>query len=163
MEPLPDPRWADRREVPTPDYLDRYAEYWVGLLPEHRRIIDLRFTDLGPLRLLRTARSLFFHSWYDLDFLPVAVLVAYQAVEAAFRLLYPEPAKADFYALIKRAKADGRLSGLHAFLVDDLRDMRNLLSHPWDMTHPGLDVTANMLTYAHRVVAAIMQAAGHDW
>jgi hypothetical protein len=56
---------------------------WSGLLPEPG-ILD------GPFQLLRTARSLFIYSWYDCDFLMVAVMVASHAVEAALLVLYPE-------------------------------------------------------------------------
>ncbi len=79
-----DPRWqVPRRTSWRRGLWIKQARLWRDLLPEHR-IVD------GPFQLLRTARSLFIHSWYDLDFLMVAALVANQAVEAAFRVLYPE-------------------------------------------------------------------------
>jgi hypothetical protein len=161
MDPRPDPRWADRwwskfSGTPTPDQLDRLVRYWAGLVPE-RAIID------GPLRLLCTARSLFAHSLYDVDFLPVAVLVAYQAVEAAFRVLYPNPENAKFYTLIDRAQADGHFSGDHVEWINDLRQMRNELSHPFHQVDGTFNDTVNMLTFAHQVVAVIMQANKPDW
>lgn len=117
----------------------------------------------GPFRLLSVARKLFVHAQYEADFLPVAVLVAYQAVEAAFRVLYPVPAKAKFASLIQRAVADGHLSGDRAAQVDDLREMRNLLSHPLALPlTPAESAWPNMLGFAHQVVADIMTAAAPE-
>lgn len=117
----------------------------------------------GPFQLLRTARSLFMHSWYDFDFLMVAALVANQAVEAAFRVLYTEPPQARFQALIERAKSEGHLSGEQALLADDFREMRNLLSHPLAQADGDVLATVNMLGCAHQIVASIMTAVERSW
>ena len=153
MAPRRDPRWKEYgARIPRQSTWTEQAGIWSGLLPEPG------FLD-GPFQLLRTARSLFIYSWYDCDFLTVAVLVANQAVEAAFRVLYPELTKpSSFETLIKRARADGHLSDEQLEWAHDLRDMRNLLSHP--LAHANLDVlpTVNLVGFAHEIVATIMEA-----
>lgn len=113
----------------------------------------------GPLYLFRTARSLFYHSYVDHDFLSVSVMVGYQAVEAAFRNLNPRPEKAKFHRLTEPARADGYLSEDRAKWVSDLREMRNQLSHPFISPYSDLSLMANMLEFPHQTVAVIMAAA----
>ena len=126
MDPRPDPRWADRwwskrSGTPTPGQLDRLVRDWASLVPNAPPLTGLFACYEQP-------RSLFTHSLYDVDFLAVAVLMAYQAVEAAFRVLYPDPEKATFSKLIDRAQADGHFSGDRAEWMKSLRDMRNELT-----------------------------------
>lgn len=147
MAPRRDPRWGER--TPRQSTWTAQASLWKGLLPEPG-VLD------GPFQLLSTARSLFIYSWYNCDFLTVAVNVAGQAVEAALHVLYPMPAKSRFEVLINRAKADGHLSNEQTETAHDIREMRNLLSHP--LAHAPIDVvpTVNVVGHAHEIVASIM-------
>jgi hypothetical protein len=153
VAPRRDPRWKDQGiRIPHQRTWSEQASLWSVLLPEPG-ILD------GPFQLLHTARSLFIHSWYDCDFLTVAVMVASQSVEAALRVLYPELGKkSSFQALIKRATVDGHLSDEQVEPAHDLREMRNLLAHP--LAHANIDIlpTVNLMGFAHEIVASIMTA-----
>jgi hypothetical protein len=92
MPPEPDRRWArkagsidgeGRVQPMSFDVLDGLATEWAELLP------DAVGQD-GPGALLRMARSLFAHAWFDYEFMVVACLIGFQAMEAAFRMLYPK-------------------------------------------------------------------------
>lgn len=165
-------RWlAQERHGKLPDVALRRAPRWKAFstrIPPQRKwtehvslsseLLPAPVLLDGPFQLLRTARSLFIFSWYDCDLLTVAVLVANQAIEAAFRVLYPELTKpSSLQALIKRAIGDGLLSYEHAEWAHDLREMRNLLSHP--LAHASLDLppTVNLLGSAHEIVPTIMK------
>lgn len=148
-----DPRWkTSLAPIPRQRLWTRQARLWQDLLPEPG-IAD------GPLQLLRTARSLFIQSRYDFDFLMVAILVANQAVEAAFRVLYPEPEDARFQILIDSATADGHIGADLAEVAHDIRKMRNLLSHPLGQADADVLATVNLLGFAHEIVAGVMLAA----
>jgi hypothetical protein len=72
------------------------ASDWADLIPTG-------LTPDGPIHLLRTARSLFVHSWFDYEFMFIACLVGFQAMEAAFRVLYTEDERTPFRKLVRRA------------------------------------------------------------
>jgi hypothetical protein len=141
-----DPRWPGApplRWIRLAEVLERYVAPHEGSW------------DYGPWGLLKTARNLYLHSWFVADFGQVAVLVAYQAV----RYLYSHREKDKFEALIKRAAADGHLTGDHVAWVNDLREMRNLLSHPIAQTSvEGIGRPDTMLIHAHEIVVRMMRA-----
>jgi hypothetical protein len=131
--------------------LSELADEWSGILPDG---ID----DSGAVALLRTARSLFAHAWFDYEFMTVACLVGFQALEAAFRELYPDDQR-KFAALVRRATAEGILPPNIADLADAGRELRNLLSHP--ATHSAFTVgrAGSMLENTHRLVGLLLAAA----
>ena len=105
MAPNPDHRWANIVGAVTAsgvvrlisfEDLARLASEWTDLVTN----VDLAS---GPGSLLRTARSLFTHSWFDYDFMQVACFVGFQAMEAAFRELYPDADRQPFRHLVRRA------------------------------------------------------------
>jgi hypothetical protein len=111
MLPEPDPRWAnisggigpDGRMKPMSfEILVGLASEWADLLP------DVMIVD-GPAALLRMARSQFAHSWFDYEFMVTACLTGFQALEAAFRVLYSEADRTPFRALIRKARQEGVL------------------------------------------------------
>jgi hypothetical protein len=63
----------------------------------------------GPTHVLRMARSLFAHSWFDFEFMTVACLLGLQAMETAFRALYPEPEGRPLAKLVNQAERDSIL------------------------------------------------------
>lgn len=128
------------------------ASEWVGLLP------DVMIVD-GPAELLRMARSQFTHSWFDYEFMATACLTGFQALEAAFRVLYPEAERTPFRALIRRARREGILPDKIAELADAAAELRNSFSHPLTQVALTLGATVPMLENTHRLVALIMNAA----
>jgi hypothetical protein len=152
---------AERMVIPTapdPEWDGAPPDRWVRLVRSlERDVAPHEWRWYGPYQLLRTARNLYLHSYFVADFGPVSALVAYQAVEAAFRVVYHDRENDTFEKLIKQATADGFLTGDHIAWVNDLREMRNLLAHPAHQIyrrHP-FDM---MLVYAHEVVVTIMNA-----
>jgi hypothetical protein len=150
-----DPVW----EGLPPDYWTEAVEFWewtiARLIPER----DQGFSTIlyGPWALLRTSHKLFLHSWYVADFGPLAVLVAYQAVEAALQTIYYDHRRDSFEKLIDRAAKDGRLEGDAVAWAHDAREMRNVLSHPFHQTWSGdLRATANMVDFGHRIVIDLL-------
>jgi hypothetical protein len=161
MQPEPDPRWAhiaggitdDGRVQPmTFEVLAGLASEWADLLPGS-------VGGDGPAALLRMARSLFAHSWFDYEFMVVACLVGFQAMEAAFRLLYPEAERTPFRALVRRAHREGILPSNIAELAESGAELRNLFSHPATQAAFSVGMAAPMLENTHRMVALVMTAA----
>jgi hypothetical protein len=105
------------------------ASEWAGLLPG-AMIVD------GPAELLRMARSQFAHSWFDYEFMVTACLIGFQALEAAFRVLYPEAERTPFRGLIRKAQQEGILPDSIAELADAGAELRNSFSHPLTQTAP---------------------------
>jgi hypothetical protein len=131
--------------------LNDLAEEWAAILPD---TVD----DSGAFLILRTARSLFAHAWFDYEFMAVACLVGFQALEAAFCELYPDD-KRPLAALIRRAADEGVLPPNIAELADTGRELRNMLSHP--KTHAAFTVgmAAGMLENTHRLVGLLVGAS----
>src|SRR4051794_20459677 len=110
MPPRPDPRWQLMCGGVTPqglrpmsyDVLEELVGEWATLVPDGLK-------DWGSLALLRQARSLFVHSWFDYEFMGLACLVSLQAVEAAFREVYPDASKVPLRALVRWADKSGVL------------------------------------------------------
>jgi hypothetical protein len=78
----------------------------------------------GPAELLRMDRSQFTHSWFDYKFMATACLTGFQALEAAFRVLYPEAERTPFRALIRRARLESILPDNIAELADAGAELR---------------------------------------
>ena len=159
--PEPDPRWADVSACPCPDGQVRPVSFevlagissgWAGLLPG-AMIVD------GPRRLLRMARSQFAYSWFDCEFMTAACLTGFQALEAAFRALYPDAGQVPFRKLIRRAEAEGVLPASIAALADTGAELRNSFSHPLTQAALTMDAAASMLENTHRLVALVMSEA----
>jgi hypothetical protein len=111
------------------------------------------------VRLLRTARSLFVHSWFDYEFMVVACLVGFQAMEAAFRVLYPDAERAPFRKLVCRAHQEGILPANIADLAESGAELRNLFSHPATQATLTIGMAGSMLENTHRLVTLVMTAA----
>jgi hypothetical protein len=112
VEPQPDPRWeiivggVDAEGQPYPmtfETLVEIASGWDSLVDVPPSGSD------GPTRLLKMAKSLFVHSWFDYEFMAVACLVALQAVEASLRSLYPGPEGRPFMKLVNQAERENVL------------------------------------------------------
>src|SRR5262249_13089586 len=132
MELMPDARWChviagfSNDGDPEPISLDVLAtlpDEWAAL------VLDLDPAG-GPASLLRTARHVFVHSWFNYDFMAVACLLAFQAMEAALRGRYPGSPKAPLRSLVDRASRDGILSYDEVDLALGGVRLRNSLSHP---------------------------------
>src|SRR5690242_1889971 len=91
--PEPDARWSNivggRGETGEP--LPMTFDVLRGLADEWAEIVPAQFgEDHGPVALLRLARSVFTLSWFDYECMVLACLVAFQAMEAAFHVLYTD-------------------------------------------------------------------------
>lgn len=159
--PAPDPRWASISADIGPDGQARPVSFeilagrssaWADVLPA-RMIVD------GPGRLLRLARSQFALAWFDHELMTAACLTGFQAVEAAFRALYPETEKKPFRTLIHRAHNDGILPPNIAKLADAGAELRNGFSHPLTHFALAMNEAESIMENAHRLVALIMDAA----
>ena len=126
------------------------------LAAEWEQIVPWREWDTGPPSLLRTARSLFVHSWFDYEFMAVACLVGFQATEAGFRALYPDMTSKPFKLLVQRARTEQILPEQIAELADAGVELRNLLSHPASQAGFTVGMAAGMLENQHRLVALVM-------
>lgn len=128
------------------------ASEWPGLLPG-TMIVG------GPAKLLGMARSQFALSWFDYALMVSATLTGFQALEAAFRVLYPEAERTPFRALIRKAHQDSVIPDNIADLADARAELRNSFSHPRTQTTLTLGMTVPMLENTHRLVALVMAAA----
>ncbi|CAB5020375.1 MAG: hypothetical protein F2692_00075 [Actinobacteria bacterium] len=157
MPATPDARWTQFQEPTEPglvkgsivsfDGLERVAASWPEILPAE--------LDHGTASLLRTARSLFVHAWFDYEFLAIACLTALQAVEAAVRDLYPEASKVPFARLVQRARTQGVLSEAMADLADTAVELRNLVAHPEQLVAFSPGMAESVLENSHRLVAVL--------
>lgn len=161
MEPQPDPRWANfiggidegGRIMPMSfEILAELATGWAELLPSD-------MINDGPAELLRSARSQFMHSWFDYGFMTNACLAGFQAMEAAFRVLYTDEERVPFRVLIRRAREQGILPDNIADVAAAGAELRNSFSHPIGtaVLTPGMAVS--MLGNTHRLVALVMGPA----
>lgn len=157
----PDGRWAnisggigpDGRMRPMSfDILEGLASEWAALLSDHM-IQD------GPAKLLGMARSQFTLSWFNYEFMVTACLTGFQALEAAFRVLYPEEDRMPFPALIDRARREGVLPGSIADLADSAAEHHEIFSHPRTQTALTLAMSVPMMENTHRLVDLVMNAA----
>lgn len=157
-----DPRWAmmvdfdmatlDPRAL-TFDHFKDIAHSWAELVPAN-------FNVEGPIALLRTARSLFIHSWFDYEFMVLGCLVGIQAVEAAFFDKYRDISDGKSFAyLIRHASEVGDLDSQEAMTIDAGRRLRNSLSHPKMPSTFSIGMAAPVLEVSHRLVVKIVTAA----
>jgi hypothetical protein len=114
--------------------------------------------DNGVGALLRVARSLFAHSWFDYEFMAVACLAGFQAVEAAFRNLYPDAERVSYRRLVERAESEGVLSKAIAEVANAGVDLRNFLSHPLAQSGFSLGMAGGMLETQHRLAGLVTLA-----
>lgn len=160
MEPSPDPRWANILGGLSPDGQPIPMSF--GVL--HRLTVDWEESSLpysddhGVGALLSTARSLFAHSWFNYEFMAVACLVGFQAVEAAFRHLYPAEEKSPNRRLVDRAEAEGVLCHDIAEVARAGVELRNYLSHPLSQSAFTVGMAAGMLETQHRLAALLITA-----
>jgi hypothetical protein len=114
----------------------------------------------GPIALLRAARSLFVHSWFDYESILVASLVALQAVEAACHALYADAkAGTPFRALVGRAEREGILPSRGAEIAGLGVQLRSLLSHVTTTAIFALPSGKAVLDSSHRLEAIVGVAA----
>jgi hypothetical protein len=157
----PDCRWENIVGEVTPsglvvmmtfEHLDGLAAEWGEL------VVDVDHKS-GPGALLRMSRSLFAHAWFDYEFMVVACLLAFQAMEAAFRALYPGQLHRPFLKLVRQARQEGVLPPTIADLAETGVELRNRFSHPETQAAYTVGMAAGMLENTHRLVALVMAAA----
>jgi hypothetical protein len=138
----------------TDEALRTQAATWAAIVPAD-------YGPQGPAALLATARKLYVAASRESDFLWAAALVAFQAIEAAFRLL---PADYDdrvsFDGLIRRAQGAGLLNNELSELMHSTRELRNLFAHPMTTIALETDDVARMLEASHYLVVGVMSYAG---
>ena len=148
-----DPRWSqwsagddviDGRPIRSIRDLRGHSRKCLELLP----IGELP----GSASVLRVARSLFVHSWFDVDFLSVTCMASQQAFEAALHELYPETPS--FKRLVNRAEKAGVFTKEIAEVARSGIDIRDLLSHPLDVASCYPSFASSMLMVSHRLVLA---------
>jgi hypothetical protein len=158
----PDPRWAiivggfDAEGQPFPMTFEKLAEIasaWEPLVERLPPELD------GPARLLKMARSLFVHSWFDYEFMVVACVMALQAVEASLRLMYPTPENRPLKKLVDQAERENVLPSNIAEVARSGADLRNLFSHPATQAAITLGMATSLLENTHRLVAIVLAAA----
>jgi hypothetical protein len=133
------------------EVLEELASEWADLVPGE-------FEDRGPALLLRMARSMFVHAWFDYEFMAVGCAVGFQAMEAAFRELYGDAGKKPFKALVTRARDEEVLPHDIADLALTGVELRNWLSHPATQAGFTVGMAAPTLENTHRLVALVMAA-----
>ncbi|WP_375479130.1 hypothetical protein [uncultured Jatrophihabitans sp.] len=160
MDAIPDRRWANIVGRMTPGGVEMMsfarladlAAEWEDIVPPQSAELD------GPPRLLRMARSLFAHSWFDYEFMTVACLLGFQAMEASFRALYPDPDGRPLRKLVNQAEQDAILPVNIAELARSGVELRNLYSHPRTQSVLTVGMAAPMLENTHRLVALVLSA-----
>jgi hypothetical protein len=132
--------------------LSELAAGWEGIVPPQPPELD------GPTHLLRMARSLFAQSLYDYEFMTVACLLGFQAMEAAFRAVYPEPDDRPLMKIVNQAE---REAILRANIAEPARtgvELRNLYSHPRTQSALTVGMAVPVLENTHRLVALLPSA-----
>ena len=162
MPAIPDSRWQyivghisedGVVQVMSFEHLQSLFDGWSRLIPQGLEMD-------GPLAILPTSRSLFAHSRFDCEFMVVATLVSFQALESAFHTLYPNVDESyPFKKLVKRARRDGTLDSRFADLADTAEELRNLLSHPRGAAVFTVGMAASMIEQIHRLVVLILETA----
>ncbi len=89
-----------------------------------------------------------------------ACLTGLQALEAAFRVLYPDTERTPLRKLIRRAQTEGILPASIAELADAGAELRNSFSHPRTQFALTVGAAAPMLENTHRLVALSCNLAG---
>ena len=160
VEPSRDPRWANILGGFSPDGQPTPMSFKAlhDLTLEWEEASPAYSADHGVGALLRTARSLFAHSWFDYEFMAVACLVGFQAVEAAFRYLYPGEERTPYRQLVERAETEAILPHDIAEVAKAGVELRNFLSHPLAQSGFTVGMAAGMLETQHRL-SSILTAA----
>jgi len=162
VEPTPDERWqlfaaglgaSGQPTAMTFGYLRSRADEWAALAPK----VEDPFG--GPGALLRMARSLFAHSWFDYEFMAVGCTVAFQALEAALRPVYHGEEKVPARALLKRIESAGILPPNIAAVADSGFELRNRLSHPVEQSAFTPPMAISMIETSHRLVGLLVAEA----
>lgn len=163
MQPEPDPRWrhiigglaADGAPLPMSfGLLAGVADEWRELVADT--------VPAGIRELLATSRSLFAHAWFDYDFMAIACLVSFQAVEATLRqVVFPQASKrTSLHDLVDRAEREGRLRGEDAERVRAAVKLRNSLAHLGVKTAYSVGMAGPVIQRSHLVVDALCGATG---
>ncbi len=142
----------DGVEMMSFERLAQLAAEWDDIVPPQPVERD------GPTHLLRMARSLFTHSWFDYEFMTVACLLSLQAMEASFRALYPDPDGRPLMKLVNQAERDSVLPQHVAELARAGVKLRNLYAHPRTQSALTVGMAAPMLENTHRLVALVLSA-----
>jgi hypothetical protein len=160
MQPTPDPRWVNILSGVGPDGspLPMSFEALHDMTTEWERLGPECSDDNGVGALLRTARSLFEHAWFDHAFMAVACLIGFQAVEAAIRSLYPDSEKVPYAGLVNRAHLAGILTDELVERAKAGGELRNYLSHPVSQARFSVGMAAGMLETQHRLAALLTLA-----
>ena len=122
-------------------------------------LVPAELEGWGSLNLLKMARSLFLHAWFDYEFMVLSCLVGLQAVEAGLREIYPDAEKVPFRRLVRRARDDGYLPPNIADLAHAAAQLRNRLSHPRDQAAFTIGMAAPVLENTHRLVVLLIEVA----
>lgn len=162
--PQPDPRWQNFIGGLTEGGLIRPMSFEVleELADDWAELVPAELSGTGTAALLRTSRSLFAHSWFDYEFMVVACLVAFQAMEAAFRDLYPEAPSRPLMALVRQARKDGILPANIADLGEAGVELRNWLSHPATAAAFTIGMAGPMPENTHRIAVLVALAVDEE-
>lgn len=159
--PDPDPRWEnfvgglDESGAPRPmsySDLEGIANGWTNLM-------DSSVADRGASRLLATARCVFGLSYFNYDLMAVAALLAFQAVEAAFRELYADAESVPWKRLVDRAQRESVIPNNIAELAMSGAELRNMLSHPLTQAAFTPGMAGGMVEQSHRLAGLILLRA----
>jgi hypothetical protein len=133
--------------------LEAVAAEWAEIVPKD-------FAVDGPIALLKTARRLFVHSWFDYEFMVVACLLGFQALDASFRLLYPDAKpNTSLRRLVEKAEKEQLLEPKFVELAKTGVDLRNLLSHPKTAAAFTSGMADGILENTHRLVVLVVATA----
>lgn len=89
----------------------------------------------------------------------VASTVAFQALEAALRLIYPNEEKVPARALLKRIKLAQSLPENIVDVAEAGFKLRNLYSHPVQQDTISFPMATSMIESTHRLVALLIAMA----
>ena len=148
-----DPRSEEVAALPTKRQLIRLSNEWLAIIPSE-------MNDEPALKLLSMSRRLFVHSWYDYEFLAVAMTICFQALEAAFRRLYLDASdRVPFKALVNRLEDEVGMPSEIVAAGYSAVEIRNLLSHPLGIARTSFADAAVTLEGTHRYVAYLITMA----
>lgn len=125
----------------TPTSLEELAASWPTSGGTPKEIAEL----------LRISRRLFGHSFFVYEFLAVAALWSFLALEAALSTCLQE--HASFAKLIDRACKQGQIGPDVRERLHAARELRNGFAHPSTQVVWTLGMTAPTIEASHRVIA----------
>ncbi|MHB8379683.1 MAG: hypothetical protein ACYDB2_07175 [Acidimicrobiales bacterium] len=113
--------------------------------------------DESAVELLSMARRLFVHSWYDYEFLAISMTICLQALEAAFRRLYPDADdRVPFKKLVKRLEVEEGIPPEITATGYAAVELRNLLSHPLGIASTSFADAVATIEGTHRFVCYLI-------